>query len=115
MTFNGDPYAYFQGGDAVPQWTKEVRSAIDNPGVNLAVDLGGLPSEEGWTAMDVFQASAERGKVGWQNGPGTDWGMRQIQISSFDDPGLAGRIDWYMNGADVNSEMTGSLLPPGVG
>jgi hypothetical protein len=114
MTFNGDRYSYFHG-NAEPQWVSEVRSAIANPEVNLAVDLGGLPAEPGSTAMDIFQAAAERGKVGWANGPGTDWEMRQIQLASFDDPGLAGRINWYLNGVDVNSQMTGSLLPPGVG
>lgn len=114
MTFNGDNYKYFHG-TAEPQWVREVRSTINNPSINIAVDLGRLDAEPGSTAMDIFQAAAERGKAGWQNGAGTDWEMRQIQIASFDDQSLAGRINWYLNGVDVNEEMAGSLLPPGVG
>ncbi|MBR7826391.1 hypothetical protein KDK95_08765 [Actinospica sp. MGRD01-02] len=120
MTFNaGDEdmlYGYFHDL-AEPQWVREVRSAIENPAIEISVDLGGLPAEPGSTAMDIFQAAAGRGmKAGsWRNGPGTDWEMRQIQIAAYDDPGLAGRINWFLNGVDVNGEMAGSLLPTGNG
>ena len=110
MTFNGRPYQFFQGTQ-LPQWVREVKMTIVNPNIKIAIDLGGLPAEEGWNAMDIFRAAADRGKLGWENGAGTDWEMRQIQIASARDPELAGRISWYLNGEDVGSQMTGSLLP----
>ena len=113
MTFNGKPYAYFQG-NPTPQWVREVKESIRNPEIKLVVDLGGLLREDGWTTMDVFQAAAKRGKVGWANGPGTDWEMRAIQLAAYGDDGLAGRIRWFNEGKDVTDEMAGlSLLPPG--
>lgn len=116
MTFNGERYQYAHDGGDVPQWVSEVGSAIENPDINLAVDLGGLSGDmPGANPMDIFQAAAERGKVGWRNGGGMDWEMRQIQRASYSDPGLAGRISWYLNGRNVTSQMTGSLLPPGAG
>jgi large repetitive protein len=94
-----------------PQWVNEVQSALGNDGINIAVDLGGLEARAGWGPAEIFQAAAARGRGpgGWRNNAGTDWEMRQIQLKSFGNANLAGRITWHLNGVNVTSAMRGVL------
>ncbi|MFI7596710.1 polymorphic toxin-type HINT domain-containing protein [Actinoplanes sp. NPDC049681] len=114
MTFNGNVYGFYHD-TALPQWVREVKNAIRNPEIELAVDLGRLETEKGMKPIDIYRAAAERGKVGWVNGRGTDWEMRQIEMAAESDEGLAGRIRWFYYGEDVTAKMAGlSLALPGV-
>jgi hypothetical protein len=59
---------------------------------------------------EIFLASAKRGIGKWNEVPGTDWEMRQIQIKAgIEEYNMAARITWFMNGEVVSSRMLGIL------
>jgi hypothetical protein len=107
--FNGDPYGKI-GRSGKAQWAEEVGNALSNPNILIAVDLGKLAPGGMTDPREIFLASAKRGIGKWNEVPGTDWEMRQIQIKAgIEEYNMAARITWFMNGEVISSRMLGIL------
>ncbi|WP_327404297.1 polymorphic toxin-type HINT domain-containing protein [Streptomyces sp. NBC_01288] len=106
MTFNGPNYQNYLS-ISTPQWVDEVNAALQNPGVDIVVDLGTLDKDMkgSFTPIEIFMNAVTNGKNnGWKVGRGTEWEMYRIHyyaVVDSDGPRDWGGIRWFMNGNPV--------------